>query len=92
MITIDRRRNLVLTFLPTVTVRMLSAGLVHQPGYMDTACCAAGTIRIAAGQGFIEPFIWNYLNHPAGVPHPGFLYCMPGPSITTAVGGQTGSG
>jgi len=55
------------------------------PGYMDAAYYAAGAVRLAEGGGFSEPFIWNYLNDPASLPHPGFLYWMPLPSLLSAL-------
>jgi hypothetical protein len=33
---------------------------------------------------FTEPFLWHYLDNPAGLPRPGFLYWMPLPSILAA--------
>jgi 4-amino-4-deoxy-L-arabinose transferase-like glycosyltransferase len=33
---------------------------------------------------FVEPFIWNYLDDPAGLPAPSHLYWMPLPSILVA--------
>lgn len=36
------------------------------------------------GTGFTEPFLWHYLDDPAGLPRPGFLYWMPLPSILAA--------
>jgi hypothetical protein len=51
---------------------------------MDTAYYAAGAAQMARGGGFSEPFIWNYLSNPDGIPHPGFLYWMPLPSLLAA--------
>jgi hypothetical protein len=51
---------------------------------MDPAYYAAGAVNLAEGGGLDEPYIWNYLDDPAGVPHPGFLYWMPLPSILAA--------
>jgi hypothetical protein len=69
----------------SLAVRLIMAVLIARPGYMDAAYYAAGAVRIAHGAGFSEPFIWNYLNDPAGVPHPGFLYWMPLPSLLGAL-------
>ena len=80
----ERRRDILWGLLLTVAVRLLMAGLTRRPGYTDTAYYAAGAIRIARGYGFTEPFIWNYLTDPAGIPHPGFLYWMPLPSLLAA--------
>jgi hypothetical protein len=51
---------------------------------MDTAYYAVGAIRLAAGNGASEPFVWNYLDDPAGIPNPSFLYWMPLPSLLAA--------
>jgi 4-amino-4-deoxy-L-arabinose transferase-like glycosyltransferase len=81
----DKRRGdrLILLGL-TVVVRLATAALIPRPGYMDTAYYTAGAVWMARGGGFSEPFIWNYLNNPAGIPHPGFLYWMPLPSLLGA--------
>ena len=78
-----RRDGLVL-FLVALSIRLAVAALIRNPGYMDTAYYAAGAVRLAQGEGFSEPFIWNYLDDPSGIPHPGFLYWMPLPSLLAA--------
>jgi hypothetical protein len=40
--------------------------------------------NLARGQGFIEHVLWNYLDNPAGLPHPSNLYWMPLPSLLIA--------
>jgi hypothetical protein len=65
----------------SLALRLAVAAMITRPGYMDAAYYAAGAVRIGQGGGLSEPFIWNYLNDPAGVPHPGFLYWMPLPSL-----------
>lgn len=51
---------------------------------MDVAYYAAGARYLAQGGGFNEPFLWHYLDDPAGLPRPGFLYWMPLPSVLAA--------
>jgi 4-amino-4-deoxy-L-arabinose transferase-like glycosyltransferase len=51
---------------------------------MDAAYYAAGAVSMARGNGFSEPFIWNYLSDSPRLPHPGFLYWMPLPSLLAA--------
>jgi 4-amino-4-deoxy-L-arabinose transferase-like glycosyltransferase len=58
-------------------VRLLTAWFLRQPGYTDAYYYAVGAKQLYAGRGFVEPFIWNYLGAPEGVPHPGYLYWMP---------------
>jgi len=77
------RNQLVLTAI-SLGLRLAMAGVISQPGYMDAAYYAAGAVRIGRGSGFSEPFIWNYLNNPSEVIHPGFLYWMPLPALLGA--------
>jgi len=79
----SRRDLLVLLFLSLV-VRLVVAALIPRPGYMDVAYYAAGAVRLAEGGGLSEPFLWNYMDDPAGLPHPGFLYWMPLSSLLAA--------
>ena len=63
------------------------------PGYMDADYYFVGGIQIAQGKGFTEPYLWNYLDDPASLPHPSHTYWMPLASIVSAIGmwitGQT---
>ena len=63
------------------------------PGYMDADYYFAGGIQLAEGRGFTEPYLWNYLDDPEGLPHPSHTYWMPLASIVSALGmwltGQT---
>jgi hypothetical protein len=67
-----------------LAVRLLTAWPLRQPGYTDAYYYAVGAQQLAAGQGFQEPFIWNYLDPPDKVPHPGYAYWMP---LTAILGG-----
>ncbi len=78
------RRDVLVLFLLALAVRLAVAALIRRPGYMDTAYYAAGAVRLAQGGGLSEPFLWNYLDDPVGLPHPGFLYWMPLPSLLAA--------
>lgn len=61
---------------------------------MDADYYFAGGIQLAKGDGFTEPYLWNYLDDPVGLPHPSHLYWMPLASILAAAGmaasGSTG--
>lgn len=63
------------------------------PGYMDADYYFVGGLQLAQGKGFTEPYLWNYLDDPAGLPHPSHTYWMPLASIVSAAGmwitGQT---
>ena len=69
-----------------LAVRLLTAWPLQQPGYMDAYYYAVGAQQLYTGQGFEEPFIWNYLEPPGSVPHPGYLYWMPLASILGWIG------
>jgi hypothetical protein len=58
-------------------VRLLTAWPLGQPGYTDAYYYAVGAEQLDTGRGFEEPFVWNYLDPPEGVPHPGYRYWMP---------------
>jgi 4-amino-4-deoxy-L-arabinose transferase-like glycosyltransferase len=79
-----QRRDVILVLLLALVVRLATALLLTRPGYMDAAYYAAGAVRLARGGGLSEPFLWNYLDDPAGLPHAGFLYWMPLPSLLAA--------
>ncbi len=63
-----------------------AASFQHAPGYMDADYYYAGGYRLASGEGLTEPFLWNYLDNPAGVPHPSHAYWMPLASFLAAAG------
>lgn len=56
------------------------------PGYMDADYYFAGGIQLAEGRGFTEPYLWNYLDDPASLPHPSHTYWMPLASMVSALG------
>jgi hypothetical protein len=62
------------------------AALQSMPGYMDAEYYFAGGLRLAQGFGFSEPYIWNYLGNPGGLPVPSHAYWLPLPSILAAAG------
>ncbi|MGD2179357.1 MAG: hypothetical protein PVG71_16225, partial [Anaerolineae bacterium] len=80
----DQRRDVVCLLTVGVLVRLLTASAITRPGYMDAAYYTAGAVSMARSGGFSEPFIWNYLSDPSGLPHPGFLYWMPLSSFLAA--------
>jgi hypothetical protein len=69
-----------------LVVRLLIAWPLQQPGYTDAYYYAVGARQLHTGQGLEEPFIWNYLDPPESVPHPGYRYWMP----LTAILGWSG--
>ena len=57
----------------------------HSPGYLDSDYYFAGGIQLVEGKGFTEPFLWNYLGDPVGLPHPSHTYWFPLSSILAAI-------
>ena len=55
-------------------------------GYMDADYYFATAREIFKVNGFIQNFLWNYLDQPIGLPHPSFTYWMPLSSLFAALG------
>ncbi|MEW6093175.1 MAG: hypothetical protein AB1531_04330 [Chloroflexota bacterium] len=79
------RRDYLLLFLLGLAVSVAVAAFQPAPGYMDADYYYAGGLQLAAGRGFTEPFLWNYLDDPAGLPHPSHTYWMPLASILASI-------
>lgn len=62
------------------------------PTYMDAYYYTTNGQRLAAGEGFTELVIWQYLDDPAGLPTPSHSYWMPLTSILAAAGYSLGDG
>jgi len=80
---VTRSRWLALLALGLVT-SFAMATFVRVPGYMDAEYYYATSIQLAHGRGFVEPFLWNYLDDPVGLPHASHLYWMPLTSVLAA--------
>jgi len=80
----DDRRDRVILFCLALLMHSLIAWSLTDPPYVDAHYYTVGARRIAEGYGFTEPFLWHYLDVPATLPRPGFLYWMPLPSILAA--------
>lgn len=78
------RRDYSLLALLGLAVVLTAAAFQAAPGYMDADYYYAGGLQLAAGRGFTEPYLWNYLDNPAGLPHPSHAYWMPLASILAA--------
>ncbi|HRN50538.1 MAG TPA: hypothetical protein PK551_04390 [Anaerolineales bacterium] len=78
------RKDYLSLFLAGLVVLLLVASLQHSPGYMDAEYYLLTGQQLAAGRGFSEPVVWNYLDTPAGLPHPSHTYWMPLPSLVIA--------
>ena len=76
----------LLLFILGLGAALIMATFVRNPGYMDADYYFAGGKRLAAGFGFSEIILWNYLDDPSGLPHPSHGYWMPLTSIIAAAG------
>jgi len=81
-----RWRDLAILFVLALMVACCIAALQPVPGYMDADYYYAGGKQLANGQGFTDPFLWNYLDHPQGLPQPSNSYWNPLASIVAAGG------
>ncbi|RPJ28167.1 MAG: hypothetical protein EHM33_05435 [Chloroflexi bacterium] len=79
-------RHYAILFVIGLVVPFAVSRFQSLPGYMDADYYFAGGIQLANGQGFTEPYLWNYLDDPAGLPHPSHTYWMPLASIVSAFG------
>lgn len=79
------RTYLVLGFIGLI-FSALVAQLQPFPGYLDSDYYFAGGLQLVRGEGFTEPYLWNYLDDPQALPHPSHAYWMPLPSLITAAG------
>jgi hypothetical protein len=75
-----------LLFIVGLFVALGVSVLQDTPGYMDADYYFYGGLRLADGFGFTEMILWNFLDDPAGLPHPSHTYWMPLPSIIAAFG------
>lgn len=76
----------IMIFILGLAVRLLTALPMRQPGFMDAHYYYVGALNLIESRGFNDPYIWNYLDDPAGVPHPSHLYWMPLPSLAAWIG------
>ncbi|MFZ5822705.1 MAG: hypothetical protein ACOYYJ_22665 [Chloroflexota bacterium] len=72
-------------FLLGLAAALAVASFQDYPGYMDSDYYFAGGLQLAQGRGFTEPYLWNYLDDPAGLPHPSHTYWLPLSSILAAI-------
>jgi hypothetical protein len=80
------RRDYLILFVVALIVGLVIVALQPVPGYMDADYYYAGGKQLASGNGFTDPFLWNYLDHPQGLPQPSNSYWYPLASIVAAGG------
>jgi hypothetical protein len=79
-------REMLWLFAISLAVRGLAMLPIAHPGYMDAAYSYDIALNLARGNGLNEPFLWLYLDDPAGLPHPSHLYWMPLPTLLAWLG------
>ncbi len=79
------RRDLLLLFLLSLLVLLAIAQFQSLPGYMDADYYFGGGLQLVRGNGFNEPYLWNYLAEPPSVPTPSHAYWLPLASILAAL-------
>jgi 4-amino-4-deoxy-L-arabinose transferase-like glycosyltransferase len=81
-------RNILfaLLFLVTLLAALAEFAFLDQPGMMDACYYYSGGLSLVRGQGWTEPFLWNYLDENASLPLPGNMYWMPLASLLSAGG------
>lgn len=80
------RRSLLILFLLGLAVPLAIAQFQSLPGYMDADYYFGGGVQLVKGNGFNEPYLWNYLADPQTVPAPSHAYWLPLASIVAALG------
>jgi hypothetical protein len=78
-----KKRVLLFLYLAGLLICCIPAYFEKSPGYMDADYYFSVALRLKQGFGFNEMVIWNYLDDPAGLPHPSNAYWMP---LTSMIG------
>ena len=78
-------RTYLFLFILGLLVSLGVASFQKLPGYLDSDYYFVGGLQLVQGKGFTEPFLWNYLDNPAGLPHPSHTYWLPLSSILAAI-------
>jgi hypothetical protein len=74
----------IFIFLLGLLFSVAVASFQSTPGYMDADYYFATGLQLAEGKSFTEPFLWNYLDDPVGIPHPSHAFWMPLTSLVAA--------
>ena len=80
------KRSYFILFALALTVQIVVASFQTIPGYLDADYYFSGGLQLVQDRGFNEPYLWNYLDDPAGIPHPSHGYWLPLASIVSALG------
>lgn len=77
---------LLLLFIFGTGLSYVTTRIQTVPGYMDAEYYYSVSKQIISGNGWAEPFLWNYIDSPAGLPHQANTYWMPLVSFAAAAG------
>jgi len=77
-------KSILLLYAIGLSILIGIAAFQDSPGYMDAEYYASIARRISEGEGFTEPFVWNYLGEEKSLPQTAFQYWKPLPSLTAA--------
>ena len=80
------RSHLLFSTAALLVAAAISRGLVAAPNYTDAYYHFNAANRLARGEGFVEEYLWNYVDAPVGLPAPSHRYWMPLTSIIAALG------
>lgn len=80
------RLDLLILLALALAVRFVAALPQQQPNYMDAAYYYVNGVNLVQGRGFVEDFVWNYLDAPGPPPRPSHLYWMPLTSVLAWLG------
>jgi hypothetical protein len=78
-------RTYLILFLSGLILPIILAQFQPKPGYLDSEYYYAGGVQLATGNGFNEPYLWNYLDGTKSLPHPSHTYWFPLASIISAI-------
>ncbi|MFM8423862.1 MAG: hypothetical protein ACKOBL_01685, partial [Chloroflexota bacterium] len=62
------RRSYLILFSLALIVQFAVSRPQTVPGYLDANYYFSGGVQLALGNGFTEPYIWNYLDDPIDIP------------------------
>lgn len=82
----QRRSRLLFTVAALLVAAFMARVFAAQPAYTDAYYHYNAAVRLARGDGFVEDYLWNFLDAPAGLPAPSHRYWMPLTSIVAALG------
>jgi hypothetical protein len=81
-----KRRDYFIQYAAALAFFALCSMWIRTPGYMDAEYYTVSAIQLVEGKGMTQPILWNYLDDPAGLPHPSHTYWMPAPSLAAIPG------